>query len=415
MGERPGQLRHPKTADSSRPEDSMASSSDSQKEPGSNQHDGKSVLAKRWLWLVLALAVLGGVLVYLESAEDTIDVNRAKAPPPTQLVSIETVAIGAETAEIETFTEVRPRWSAEIRSAVSGRVTEVRESALAGERVSAGTTLIKIEDTQYVAGISAAEHALEETRLALLRAENDTTVATKQFERDGVSAPNELALKLPQLRIAQRAVISAETQVAAARRQLEDTIITAPFSGFITERFASLGQTVSAGERLVMLVDDTSFDLTVELGRNDWALLQHPVSGRMARVLDRDGGLVASARIRQGGGFLDETTRQYKVFLEIAEPDSTPVLSGDFLRVALPGQTVSQALNIPETALTREGYIWHLDGDDRLQRIAPRILFRRHDRIVIEVPEGASAWRIATTPLASFLPGQQARAQEAEN
>ncbi|MEM7042004.1 MAG: efflux RND transporter periplasmic adaptor subunit [Pseudomonadota bacterium] len=388
----------------------MDNSADSKREPGSGPDTERSILSRRWLWILFALVVLGAVLTYLDSAEDTIDVGRIEAATPAQMVSIETVEIGPETAEIRTFAEVRARWTAEIRAAVSGRIMDVRESALAGEHVSEGATLIKIEDTQYVAGIATAELALAEARLGLLRAENDATVARKQFERDGTAAPNDLALKLPQLRIAERAVTSAEAQVAAAKRQLADTTIAAPFSGIVTERFASLGQSVSAGERLLMLVDDTRFDLTVELGKNDWALLQQPLSGSTARVLDQEGELVSEARIRQGGGFLDEASRQYRVFLEIADAQSTPVLSGDFVRVALPGRDVSKALNIPETALTREGFVWHLDNDDRLQRFDPEILFRRHDRIVIEAPEGASTWRIATTPLASFLPGQQARA-----
>lgn len=412
MPEQLSQVEQSKTAGSPGLEGSLESGVESKRDPGSGHSAGRSILSRRWLWILLALVVLGAVLTFLDSAEDTIDVSRRDATPPTQLVSIETVIVGSETAEVVAFAEVRPRWAAEIRSAVSGRVIEVQKNALAGERVSEGATLIKIEDTQYVAGIAAAELALEEARLDLLRAENDATVARKQFERDGTTAPNDLALKLPQLRIAKRAVTSAEAQVAAARRQLENTTIKAPFSGFVTERFVSLGQSMSAGERLIMLVDDRRFDLTVELGRNDWALLQQPASGLSARVLDQEGELIAEARIRRGGGFLDESSRQYKVFLEIDDAQSTAVLSGDFLQVALPGKAIQKALNIPETALTREGFVWHLDDDDRLQRFDPEILFRRHDRIVIEAPKGASTWRIASTPLASFLPGQQAQAED---
>ena len=338
----------------------MTNSSESELGAARDHHERKSLLSRRWLWIVLAFAILGSVLVFLNSVEDTVDVNRAETSPTAQLVSIEMIAVGEETAEVIAFAEVRPRWAAEIRTAVSGRISDVQESALAGERVSEGVTLIKIEDAQYVAGIAAADLALEEARFDLLRAENDATVARRQFERDGATAPNDLALKLPQLRIAQRAVASAEARVVAARRQLEDTTITAPFSGIVTERFASLGQTINAGERLLMLVDDRRFDLTVELGKNDWALLQQPVSGLTARVLDQEGALIAEARIREGGGFLDQASRQYKVFLEIADAQSTTVLSGDFLRIVLPGKAIPKALNIPETALTREGYIWHL-------------------------------------------------------
>ena len=116
----------------------------------------------------------------------------------------------------------------------------------------------------------------------------------------------------------------------------------------------------------------------------------------------------------KAAGFLDETTRQYKVFLGVSGSGANKVLSGDFVRVVLPGITVPAAMNIPASALTQEGYVWHVDGEDRLQRATPRVLFRRGDRIVIDAPKGADRWRIAVTPLASFLPGQQVRADRAE-
>ena len=389
----------------------------SEKETNASTDDpaGEDAPRKRWVWIVLAFVVLGGVALFLATAEDTVDVEQAKAPPPAQLVSVETVPVGPATVEVSSFAEIRPRWSAELRAAVSGRVTDVLDSALAGERVEAGTTLITIENSRYVAELAAAELALKEARLALWKAKNATYVARKEYEASGTTPPNDLALRLPQLDIARSSVASAEARVSAAKRQLDDAIVTAPFSGFVTERFVSPGQTLNTGERLVKLVDNATFELTVELGRNDWALLKRPLAGLTAQVLNQGGEVIAQADIRRGGGFLDETTRQYKVFLEVTGPGSKRVLSGDFVRVMLPGITVPAALSIPASALTQEGYVWHLDGQDRLQRVTPRVLFRRRGRIVIEAPEGAGAWRIATTPLVSFLPGQKVRAEKVEN
>ena len=376
--------------------------------------DVKSPPRMRWVWIVLALAVLCAVMLYLAGAEDTADVAEAKAPPPLQPVSIERVPVESQTVEISTFAEVRPRWSAELRAAVTGRVVEVLKTALAGERVAAGTTLISIENSRYVAELAAAELALKEAELALWQAKNASLVARKEYERSKRKPPNDLALKLPQLGIAESFVASAKARLAAARRQLADTTITAPFAGFVTERFVSPGQIVNGGERLVKLADNTNFELTAELGRADWLLLQRPLSGLTAKVLDQSGAVVAQARIRQGGGFLDETTRQYKTFLEINEPDPNAVLSGDFVSVVLPGVTMPAAMSIPASALTQEGYVWYLNAEDRLERMSPQVLFRRGDRIVIKAPQGADSWRIATTPLASFLPGQKVRPNRVE-
>ncbi|WP_136660453.1 efflux RND transporter periplasmic adaptor subunit [Nitratireductor sp. XY-223] len=367
---------------------------------------------RRWIWIIAALLVFGAVLLILASAEDTVDVTRAKEPPPLQQVSVEMRPVGDETIEIRAFAEVRPRWSAQLRAAVSGRVQEVTNSALVGERVGAGTTLVTVEDSRYVAELSAAELALKQARLELRKAQNANILARKEHERNKVTPPNDLALRLPQLEIAESAVVSAEARVAAAMQQLKDATVDAPFSGFVTERFVSPGQTVNIGDPLVKLVDDRTFELTVEVSGRDWALLRKPLAGLEARVLDQQGEAIAMATVRKAGGFLDETTRQYKVFLEVDDPATETVLSGDFVQVVLPGITVPASLNIPASALTKEGDVWFIDGQDRLQRMKPRVLFRRGDRIVVETGEEEQTWRVATTPLVSFLPGQQVRAVE---
>jgi RND family efflux transporter MFP subunit len=366
------------------------------------------------IWIVLSLVVLLAVIIYLVWAEDSIDIEQVKKEPVAQIVTIENLRVTPETVKVASYAEVRPRWSAELRASVSGRILEVHDAALAGERVKADTTLITIDDSQYAADLLAADLALKEAQLELSKAEKSTAVARNQFKRNGTKPPNDLALHLPELRIAKSAVNSAKARLAASRQQLKDTTIKAPFSGFIVERFVSPGQSVNIGDPLVKLVDDRRFDLIADVGISDWLLLQQPLPGLMASVLNQDNKQIAYAKIRQGGGFLDQKTRQYRVFLEITASGETTVLSGDFVRVLLPGITVPLALNIPESALTQEGYIWYVDDEDNLQRYVPEVIFRHQNRIIIRALEGLDKLRIAIMPLASFLPGQQVQPQSVE-
>jgi RND family efflux transporter MFP subunit len=364
-------------------------------------------LTRRRIWILLALALLVTVGTALALTEDTADVMQANAPPALQIVSVKNLAVSDVTALVETFAEVRPRWSADIRAAVGGRIVDVREAALAGVQVPAGAVLFRIESTHYDTAVAAAELLLAEAQLALLQAGNKTTVSRLQFERENTRAPNDLALHIPELRIAERQVASAEAQLRAAQQQLSDTVITAPFSGFITERLISLGQTVAAGEPLLKLVDDKQFEMTAELSRESWDLLDHPIAEQVAKLVDTAGTPIGTATVRQGGGFLDQSTRQYRVFLEVRETEAQPILSGDFLRVLLTGRVIKDTLSIPDTALTKIGHVWFVDQNDQLTRLAPDILFRLADQIVIAAPAGGQRQRVAITPLASFLPGQR--------
>lgn len=361
---------------------------------------------RRGLWIGLSLAMLVAIVVLLFGTEDTADVALANTQPTPPPVTVLEVTPATATATVTAFAEVRPRWDAEIHAAVSGRITRVHDAARAGERVEAGTLLFSIEKTPYREAVSAAQLGLEEAQLALERAKAGVTLARRELERAGTSAPNDLVLRLPQLRVAKRAVALAKAQLETARRELSDTEVRAPFSGFITERMASPGQTVGAGDPLVHLSDDRQFELMVELSEADWALLDHPIAGKKGSLFRRDGAPLGEARIRQGGGFLDQRTRQPCVFLEVGSARGG-VLAGDFVRVEIRGRPMEDTLSIPESALTRSGHVWIVDVDDLLVRFEPNVLFRADGTVVIVAPKGSRRWRVAITPLASFLPGRR--------
>ncbi|WP_299343628.1 efflux RND transporter periplasmic adaptor subunit [uncultured Maritalea sp.] len=365
-----------------------------------------SILQKRWVWIVLSLTVLIIVTLYVFSLEDEVEVLKVERDISLQIVSVEQIHPIDQVAQVRVFAEVSPQWNAQIRSSVSGRIIKVYNAALEGSRVSKNEPLFEIEKNQYQATLASAEQILAQAKLDLWRAKNATQLARNQFERDGSSPPNDLALKIPELDIAEKTVVAAKAQLNVARMQLSDTTISAPFSGFVAQRQASLGQSVSVGETLVLLQDDSHFEMVVELDRKNWDLLDHPIEGQTTQLLDDQGNLVGSATIRQSGGYLDKNTRQYRVFLSVNPQGDTSVLAGEFLQASFDGRLLNGVLDLSADSMTREGYVWHVDQEDLLQRLTPKILFRKHDRIFIQAPAQGDTWRVVKTPLASFLPGQ---------
>ncbi|MCZ4271673.1 efflux RND transporter periplasmic adaptor subunit [Maritalea porphyrae] len=365
-----------------------------------------SILQKRWVLIVLSLTVLIIVTLYVLSLEDEVEVLKVEGDISLQIVSVEQIHPIDQVAQVRVFAEVSPQWNAQIRSSVSGRIIKVYNAALEGSRVSKNEPLFEIEKNQYQATLASAEQILAQAKLDLWRAKNATQLARNQFERDGSSPPNDLALKIPELDIAEKTVVAAKAQLNVARMQLSDTTISAPFSGFVAQRQASLGQSVSVGETLVLLQDDSHFEMVVELDRRNWDLLDHPIEGQTTHLLDDQGNLVGSATIRQSGGYLDKNTRQYRVFLSVNPQGDTSVLAGEFLQASFDGRLLNGVLDLSADSMTREGYVWHVDQDDLLQRLTPKILFRKHDRIFIQAPDQGDTWQIVKTPLASFLPGQ---------
>lgn len=364
------------------------------------------------MWLTIAIGLLLLAIAAIGLSEDTADITKKETTPYYPPVSVLEVVPKDHAGVITVFAEITPRWSASLKAHIGGEIIKVTNQALAGQAVAQEDLLIRIEESGYQANLASTRQSVAEARLALQLEQKKTDQAQADWKRSGIKdKPSDLALNLPQLQIAKQRLRTAQSALKAAEKDLEYTKIRAPFSGFVTHRHVSYGQTVSEGDLLLDIIDSTRLDITVSLSQKQWDLLQktgweeHP-----ATVLDASGQKIASATIVRGGGYLDPETRQYRLFLEITPDSHNRALSGEFVHVNLPGNVVKSALKIPESALTREGEVWLIDADGRLQRFYPTILFRQDKWLVIRPSEqnlSTTVWKIATNPLASFLPGNR--------
>jgi membrane fusion protein (multidrug efflux system) len=126
--------------------------------------------------------------------------------------------------------------SIELRPEVDGRVVDilVRE----GSEVSAGTPLFKIDDAEIRAQVARLEAERDLARQALER--------TRRLIEQNASSEADLEQAESSFRV-------AEAQLELQQLRLERTVVRAPFSGLVGERFVSLGDYVTSSTRLVTL------------------------------------------------------------------------------------------------------------------------------------------------------------------
>lgn len=297
-----------------------------------------------------------------------------------------------------------------LKSQVSGEVVEVSDKAMAGESVEAEDVLVRLEDSDYKARLEEARRGLAEAALSLSQEEKKAKQALRDWKRSGLtSKPSDLALNKPQLELAKKSVEAAKANMAAAEKDMAYTVIEAPFSGVVTQRFVSIGQTVNAGDDLVHVLDQSKLDITVSLSSQQWNNLAKEWSERTAQIRNDNGEVIAQAVIKRGGGFLDPGTRQYKLFLEVQDVGTSQALAGEFVHVELPGRAVENSLLIPESTFTREGFVWHVDADNRLRYFESEVLFYQGDQLIVKAPADSAVknLRVITAPLASFVAGKE--------
>ncbi len=369
---------------------------------------------RKW-WLFASLFLLVLVIIIVDDLEDTAEIEQkqeAQYLPPVSIVEPEPQD---NKGTIQTYAEIKPRWATTLKSQVSGEVEQVFDRALAGEQVKKGELLIRIEASRYQAALDEAEQLLAEAQFNLLQAQNKSSQDKKNWQRSGIDGtPSDLVLNIPQLALAEKTANAAKSRVNAARKMLSYTRVKAPFSGVITRRSINVGQTVFEGDELLHLVQNDRQEISVALSSQQWNMLSKEWEKQTASIRNTENIEIAQAHIKRGGGFLDPETRQYRLFLEIDNSSNQQSLVGDFVQVNLPSRIAHNSLMIPESALTRGGFIWYLDDEDHLRQFIVTVLFHRDDQIIIETPASdslgkyyPSRWRIATTPLASFLAGRR--------
>lgn len=350
-------------------------------------------MSKKWL-LSSVLLLLMALLFVLFSEPEVIQVEQ----PQTQVlqpVSVVEVQQQLNQGQLNFYAEVKPRWSVAIKSHVRGEIIQL--PVLAGMPVKAGQLLLAIEDSAYRSQFAEAKQAQADAKLRLLEEE----VRLKANHKVGSR------MLEPRLEVARKALATANARVEEAEVRLSYTRVKAPFDGYIVTRHASFGQTVEVGEPLLEIINTNKLDIEVNLTAEQWALLPSNWQQLSAKLQHSDGKSAGLASVKRGGGFVDAKTRQYRLFMEVDANSSNNLLAGEFIQVKLPGRAIQNSLKIPESALTRNGYVWYLDAQDQLQKFRAKPLFYNPSTVVIGSPKNQAfeSWRIVKTPLASFLPG----------
>lgn len=291
--------------------------------------------------LVSITALLSNIAI---AAEDT-----------AQLVSIETAKTEQVQARVWLPGNVVSRMNAPISAEQTGQLLWIVDI---GTHVKQGDMIARIDNRnlklliaqqqaqskQYQANVEYL--AKQKQRLLKLNETNNTALSElERTEKDLVVAQNEMIAKQMQIK---------QTELA-----IEKTEITAPFSGFISERFAYVGELITVGRPMVVLVDPNDLDIKIAAPISLAPFLKQ---GAKMQVKWQDQLIQLPIRTWSRAG--DQSSRTFNVRLAATNLD---LLSGSAVSVSLPKQNSTEALMVPRDALLlRESDTFVLTVDDEL-------------------------------------------------
>ncbi|WDE00308.1 efflux RND transporter periplasmic adaptor subunit [Thalassomonas actiniarum] len=368
---------------------------------------------RQWLTAGIALVVLiFAVLFLFEPQQSAVAKDSTALKPP--LVSTIHVSPQPYQATITALGEVRARWQSQLRSFVRGEVIELSPEFLAGNRVKKGQLLLSIENSSYRVQLAEAKSRLSNARVNLLEAQRQMKQAKSDWKLSGVKTKpdSELILHRPQLKVAQDEWQAAQVAVAAAEKQFSYTRVVAPFDATIISRSVNPNETLEVGQTLAELIRSDILDIPVPLTQQQWQLLPENWQGLGASLNSLASDLSWQAILSRSTGVIDPQNRQRTIILTASADHE--LVSGRMVEAQLPGKTFEQLLKVPQSAITRDGYLYLVDKSNRLQRIRANQVFTKDGFNFIHKPDsrfaakelkGQALYQVAVMPLLSFLPG----------
>ena len=264
------------------------------------------------------------------------------------------VAIATEQMVVETISatgQIEAVQSIELRPEVEGRIVEilVRE----GTEVQRGTPLFKVDDAELLAEV------------ARLTAQRD--LAAQALERTRALI-EERATSPAQLDEAEANARSTQAQLDLLQVRLDRTVVRAPFSGVVGERFVSVGDFVNRQTSLTTLqtVDPQRASFQVPERYAEALAVGQTVTFRVAAVRAQE----FSGEVE----FVDPVVRlpSRAITVKARVPNAARTLKpGMFIEAELATDERPQAIVVPEDAilpLQGADYVWAVEEGQATRR-----------------------------------------------
>jgi len=299
---------------------------------------------------------------------------------------------------------VQPERRADLRAEVAAVVMQVLKQN--GDAVRAGELLMRLDDTAIRESLGSAEEAVRASTQAFEQNERQVQ-RLRTLQAQGMTSTQALEDAEQRRNNAQSDLVAARSRAVSARQQLTRTSVRAPFDGVVSERKASVGDTVQVGRELVKVIDPRSmrFEGLVSADRMLELKVGQMVSFRVNGFTQGD----FAGKVRRIDAAANATTRQVEVVVSFDDLAAAPKVAGLFAEGRVETGGV-QALTLPGSAVVRAGeqtFVWRLNGA-KLAKVAVRLGERDARSGELPVLSGLTAGdRLLRSPGSTLVDGQK--------
>jgi membrane fusion protein (multidrug efflux system) len=318
-----------------------------------------------------------------------------KGGAATDSASAEGAIVGAENIAIVTSGvlesgpvisgSLTPENQASVRAQIGGSVLQTLVDA--GQAVRAGQTLARIEG-------GGLQDAFLAARAGVTSASNNADVARRELERAekllaaGAIAQRDVEQARRNAVAANAALTDARARLAAAQKQVGNTVVTSPINGVVSERAVSAGDVVQPGAPLYTVVDPRSMRLEGAVPADQ--LSQVRLGAPVSFTVNGYPGRTFTGRVSRINPTADPATRQVRIVVTIPNAEGR-LVGGLFANGRVASESRSGML-VPANAIdTRSATpsVIRIKGG-KVERVSVQVGLRDETSERVEIASGVA-------------------------
>lgn len=354
---------------------------------------------------VAAVLLLVGGGVFFAATKFAKKANEVSVKRPVPDVELTTAAVADVPLTLESQGVIQAVTETRAAAEIAGRIISVSPNWDTGGAFEAGEELLRIDDADYKAALATTQAAAAEAALAVRMEEERAAQALRDWNKLATGKPDsDLVTRGPQLTAAKARLAAAQAAVEKAKRDVERTVLRAPYAGRIRVTLTDLGSWVAPGAPLAEFYATSEWQVSLPLSLEDHALLD--TTPGAAITLSAAGMEPVNATFIRTAGEIDRAARTIHVIAGV-KAGATPLLQpGLYVRAALPGKTLKQVVRLPRLCLMPGDRAAVISADNKLSLRPVKVARSTKDEVFLS--SGLSAGdRVLATVLAVTTEGME--------
>lgn len=289
---------------------------------------------KKWKAIVSVIVVLAIIITVLFMNKRKMAATTAGGIKDVYYVSVEKVVKKDLSETLNMVGNITANNDVNIMAETAGKITTV--FAKVGDYKKAGSVLFQVDDELKKAAFMSAEASYE-------KAKKDYERFQTLYQQKSVTDAQLDQVKL--------AAAMAEAQYVVAKRQLSDTQIKTPISGYVTARYVDLGAMVQGAPQSTLVANIVDISrLKVKLNLAEADAFSIKAGDNVKVTVDVYPGLMFNGRIESVSSKSDES-HTYPVEISINNESAHPFKAGMFARVEFTSLKNRETVVIPRESL----------------------------------------------------------------